>query len=846
MSFRRVFSASALAPALVALAWGLSLGAGEFKRPMPFPNIPEGISSFGATVCGDDVYVFGGHVGRIPGNSLDSLSPHFVRHSISHPEGPWEVLPMKDSSQSPGLVAWNGNVYRVGGLSFDNRQGEETVYHSLAEFTKFDPKTKTWTSLPALPAPRSSLDAAVVDGKLYVIGGWNLQGTNVMEAPWHEDALVFDLGNESGEWKPVAKPPFVKRALAVAGHDHKVWVLGGMSKTNSITTETHSYDTKTDTWTAGPEVKGREQFAAFAMSAFECAGKLCYSGTDGVLYTLDDAKAEWTPQERLLFPRSFHRLVASDGDGPLVAVGGISRSAYIPSVELLDLSAAKHDVPKLAEWTLPFAGPVRQGQVVLVSGNSLYALGGNKSQNPHDFSKEAILGDVYRFDLATRMVEALPAMPEATQSGAAVIAGARIDQSIYVLGGIRNPGEKYQSSDSILRYRMRSKAWQEEIGHLPGPRSMFSTVQHGGQTWILGGSQVTGHGGGLIAETWQWSGAPDEPATVVPEAAIPTPRRSFGAAVLGGKLYAVGGLGAESKIVETVNVYDFEAKTWSDAPAPKTARVFPSVAVAAGKLYLSGGFARVDGHFQKVESIEVFDPQANAWSVAYESLPFDASGRTMVEYHDRLLFYGLDPDKEGIAHFALLDPAPTTQNYGAPAPAQTEDRGVGAELVARLMKMDKDNDGKLSKDEVGERFRRLIERADADKDGFATKAELEATANRGEPAGPGGGGAGGAGGGFGNPARSANRVLEENDANKDDVLSGDEIPERLKPNVEKIDTNKDGKLDKTELETYFQSRAAERPMRNGGRGDGGRPMADGAPATPPAANAPAPAATPAK
>jgi len=809
--------------ALVAMQSSMVLSAGEFKRPMPFPNIPEGISSFGAAVCGDDVYVFGGHVGRIPGNSLDSLSPHFVRHSISHPEGPWEALPMKASSQSPGLVSWNGNVYRVGGLSFDNRQGEETVYHSLEEFAKFAPKTKTWTSLPSLPAPRSSLDAAVVDGKLYVVGGWNLQGTNVMDAPWHEDALVFDLSKEDGEWKPIAKPPFVKRALAVAGHDHKVWVLGGMSQKNSITTETHSYDPKTDTWTEGPEVKGREQFAAFAMSAFESAGKLCYSGTDGVLYTLDDKAQQWVPQERLLFPRSFHRLVAGEGNGKLVAVAGISRSAYVPSVELLDVTEGTHSVPKLAEWSIPFAGKVRQGQVLLQTGNSLYAFGGNNSQNPHDFSKEAIVGEAFRFDLATRAVEALPALPEAVQSGAAAIVGARIDQSIFVLGGITNPGEKYKSSDAILRYRMRSKGWSDEIGHLPGPRSMFSAVQNGGQTWILGGSQVTGHGGGLIAETWQWSGAADEPAVVVPEAALPVPRRSFGAAVLAGKLYAVGGLGAESKIAEAVNVYDFETRQWSDAPSPKTSRVFPSVATAGGKLYLSGGFARVDGHFQKVESVEVFDPKSNAWSIAYESLPFGASTRTMVEFQDRLLFYGLDPEKEGIAHFALLDPTPDAKDYGT-APAQTEDRGVDGELVARLMKMDRDNNGKLSKDEVGERFRRLVERADADKDGFATKAELEATAGR-EQGGPGAGG--GAGGGFGNPARSANRVLEEYDANKDDVLSGDEIPERLKPNVEKIDTNKDGKLQKSELDADFESRASERPTRR----EGGRPgTADAAPA----------------
>jgi hypothetical protein len=62
------------------------------------------------------------------------------------------------------------------------------------------------------------------------------------------------------------------------------------------------------------------------------------------------------------------------------------------------------------------------------------------------------------------------------------------------------------------------------------------------------------------------------------------------------------------------------------------------------------------------------------------------------------------------------------------------------------MRFDKNNDGKLTKDEVtDERLHRIIERADADHDGFVTKAELtslakrEQTSNRGFGGGfPGG------------------------------------------------------------------------------------------------------------
>lgn len=64
-------------------------------------------------------------------------------------------------------------------------------------------------------------------------------------------------------------------------------------------------------------------------------------------------------------------------------------------------------------------------------------------------------------------------------------------------------------------------------------------------------------------------------------------------------------------------------------------------------------------------------------------------------------------------------------------------------LVARLMALDADKDGKLSKDEVtDERLKRLFDQADTDKDGFLTREELTALIAKEGPAalfGPPGG-----------------------------------------------------------------------------------------------------------
>ena len=99
------------------------------------------------------------------------------------------------------------------------------------------------------------------------------------------------------------------------------------------------------------------------------------------------------------------------------------------------------------------------------------------------------------------------------------------------------------------------------------------------------------------------------------------------------------------------------------------------------------------------------------------------------------------------------------QRPGGPreGPAESAD-----EFVARMMAFDKDRDGKLTKAEVtDERLHRLLDRADADHDGTATKEELTALFAREAPAAggprggfgpPGGGGPGGRGPGrFGGP-----------------------------------------------------------------------------------------------
>lgn len=125
--------------------------------------------------------------------------------------------------------------------------------------------------------------------------------------------------------------------------------------------------------------------------------------------------------------------------------------------------------------------------------------------------------------------------------------------------------------------------------------------------------------------------------------------------------------------------------------------------------------------------------------------------------------------------------------------------------VAALKTLDKNNDGKLTQNEIRPDFSRDGRPGDAGRDG------RPGDAGRGRP------GQGGPGGSI-----SVERLLQ-NDKNKDGKLTKDELPERMQRALQFADTNKDGALDKDELEKLVERIKS----RQGGRPEGRRPGAEG-------------------
>lgn len=142
-----------------------------------------------------------------------------------------------------------------------------------------------------------------------------------------------------------------------------------------------------------------------------------------------------------------------------------------------------------------------------------------------------------------------------------------------------------------------------------------------------------------------------------------------------------------------------------------------------------------------------------------------------------------------------------------------EGGGQGSDAVEDAVKtylaFDKNGDGKLTRDEVPERMQGIFERGDANKDGVLTGDELRAMARtQQQPAGvrdqrQGGEGRGEfRGGGRAEGMRRMDPVFNALDTNHDGVITGDEI-NNAASSLKALDKNQDGKLSEDELRPNF-------------------------------------------
>ncbi len=328
--------------------------AEQAAEAVKIPDLPEGIASFGAAVSGNDLVVYGGHVGRTHQHSVENLSHRFLRLNLDDLKAGWQDLGPVPGLQGIPLVAHGREVCRIGGLEARNHVGSDEELFSIDPVRCFHLDNGEWRDLPSLPQARSSHDAVVFEGKIYVVGGWQLRGSED-PAVWHQQMAVLDLGQSNAGWQMI-DAPFERRALATAAAAGKIFAFGGLGH-DGTSREVDVYEIASGVWSKGEELPSVKGLKGFGVSAFGVEDRVYLSGGDGVVHALDAGTGDWQRDlAKLATPRFFHRLLPH-GEG-LYFIAGAGRGGHRATTEYLalaDLEPEAHRNDEIAEPALGLA-----------------------------------------------------------------------------------------------------------------------------------------------------------------------------------------------------------------------------------------------------------------------------------------------------------------------------------------------------------------------------------------------------------------------------------------------------------------------------------------------------------
>jgi N-acetylneuraminic acid mutarotase len=268
---------------------------------------------------------------------------------------------MPAAEYAAAAAAINGIIYVAG--------GEGSNLHETPTLQAYNAATNTWTTLADMPAGRYAGDgAAVINGQLYVPGGWD----NTYSRLPHPELFVYEPGTNT--WASRASMPHLSAGGVSGAINGKLYVTTPDNGYSGYRNFLDVYDPVSDSWSSLAPTPHVYQNPAGGV----IGGKLYLaSGYDGsswtnVLDVYDPATDTWTAKAPMPTAAVAQAAGAVIG-GKLYVVGGRDAAGNaIGTVELYD--------PATDSWSSEPAMPTaRIGLAAGVVNGVLYAVGGGNA-----------------------------------------------------------------------------------------------------------------------------------------------------------------------------------------------------------------------------------------------------------------------------------------------------------------------------------------------------------------------------------------------------------------------------------------------------------------------------------
>ena len=220
--------------------------AGGWK---PVTQLPTWRIGGAAAAVSGKIYLIGGfdhktHIGG-RGPALSTVDVYDTRTNRWH-----AAAEIPTPRIGPQTAVFSNQIYVFGGYDRKGRWGA-TRYHTTVEM--YDTQTDTWVKKQDMLTLRMPFATAVVDGKIYLIGGIRIEVKNGVFGGKAITDLVEVYDPLTDRWEQRADMPTARSAGDAVVVDSKIYVLGGAARfggdlAGRFVTRIEEYNPKTDRW----------------------------------------------------------------------------------------------------------------------------------------------------------------------------------------------------------------------------------------------------------------------------------------------------------------------------------------------------------------------------------------------------------------------------------------------------------------------------------------------------------------------------------------------------------------------------------------------------------------------
>jgi len=250
---------------------------------------------------------------------------------------------MPTARYSMGIAVLNNKIYVIGGI----RNGSTVV-----DVAEYNPATDIWTTKPNMSVARDPA-AATVGNYIYVIG---------------DDVTTQKYDPVNNTWTTMASMPTTRQPF-VAVVNNKIYATGGYNTISGSLSTNEEYNPSTNVWTSKtsmPTARNSSTAAAANSLVYAIGGEYSMNSPYAIVEEYNPTTNTWTTKTSM--PTARRAASAVTINNKIYVVGG-SNTINLTTVELFD--------PITNTWTTKAPMQIARGYVgIALVNNKIYVIGG--------------------------------------------------------------------------------------------------------------------------------------------------------------------------------------------------------------------------------------------------------------------------------------------------------------------------------------------------------------------------------------------------------------------------------------------------------------------------------------